>query len=88
MLPKSNLRYSGPRTTTTTAQSRQINSGQVNRKRMASNGAGVPIEQKKSYGIGGAGNIRMFCPRAIASPYFRFLALQDCEMKAMRRDWC
>ena len=51
VLPKSNLRYSGPRTTT-----RQI-VGPAQRKRMASNGIPI-VEQKKSYGIGGAGNIR------------------------------
>jgi hypothetical protein len=54
LIPKTNLRYAGPRTTTVVgaAQSRQGT-------RLASNGIPIPNEQKKSYGIGGAGNIRM-----------------------------
>lgn len=56
LVPKSDLRYSGPRTSA--VPSRQIK-GPVNRKRMSSNGIPIPNEQKKSYGIGGAGNIRM-----------------------------
>jgi hypothetical protein len=57
LVPKTNLRYSGPRTTA--IPSRQ-SKGPANRNRMASNGIPIPNEQKKSYGIGGAGNIRMF----------------------------
>ena len=53
MPQKNNLKHSGSRTTTT----RQALVPMQN-KRMASNG--VPVEQKKSYGIGGAGNIRMY----------------------------
>ncbi|KAG0644908.1 hypothetical protein D0Z07_9378 [Hyphodiscus hymeniophilus] len=51
VLSQSNLRYSGPRTAT-----RQL-AGPGARERMASNGIPILHEQKKSYGIGGAGNI-------------------------------
>lgn len=66
VLPKSNLRYSGPRTTTVQGQGK---GRQVRTRRMASGGnsAAVEIEQKKSYGIGGAGNIRL-SPLPLCSP--------------------
>lgn len=72
-IPQSKLRYSGPRTTA--VQNRQLRSTS-GRRRMASNGVtnAVEIEQKKSYGIGGAGNIRLspisLSPRAF--PPFLF----------------
>lgn len=41
-------------------ESKHLGIGRGYKRRMASNGSeGAPIERKKSYGIGGAGNIRM-----------------------------